>query len=92
MTFLVSAKQLHASSDKARHKVALKLLTKAVQGHYASLQDYRYVEDLLMLQTIDMVDTKKISDRLYLHREMSGASLSETNLPFQVINSFVRVL
>jgi len=85
MTFLISAKQLHNSSTKARHKVALKLLDKAIKGHYASLQDYRYVEDLLELTTIDMVDTKKIADRLYLHREESGQSLSESSLPYQVL-------
>ena len=85
MTFLVSTKQLHNSSERARHKIALKLLKKALEGHYPSLSDYRYVENLLGLKAIDLVDTKKIADRLYLHRHIIGTTLQEANLPFQIL-------
>lgn len=87
MTFIVSQSQVLNSSLKARHKVALKLLQKALQGHYASLQDYRFVEQVLELVSVDLVDTKKIADRLHLHRSESGLSLSESNLPFQILKT-----
>lgn len=87
MTFIVSQTQLLKSSNKARHKVALKLLQKALEGHYASLQDYRYVENLLELTSVDLVDSKKIADRLYLHREEAGFVLSEACLPFQILQN-----
>jgi tRNA G18 (ribose-2'-O)-methylase SpoU len=85
MTFVVSSRQLHRSSQRARHKVALKLLTKAASGHYACLQDYRYVEHLMGLSPLDLVDVKKLSDRLHLHREGAGLTLSEAKLPYQVL-------
>lgn len=89
MTFIVSQRQLQNASAKARHKVALKLLQKALEGHYASLQDYRFIESLLDLASIDLVDQKKIADRLYLHRQLSGQTLSENNLPFQILKQDV---
>lgn len=87
MTFIVSQTQLEKASKKGRHKVALKLLQKAIQGHYPSLQDYRFVEKLLELKSIDLVDTKKMADRLYLHRLEAGVCLSESNLPYQILTS-----
>jgi tRNA G18 (ribose-2'-O)-methylase SpoU len=89
MTFIVSETQLKNSSTKARHKVALKLLQKALEGHYASLQDYRYVEDLLGLASVDLVDTKKMADRLHFHRIEACQNLSESNLPFQILHQDV---
>jgi tRNA G18 (ribose-2'-O)-methylase SpoU len=85
MTFLISTKLVMQASDRGRHKVALKLLHKALKGHYAALCDYRYVEAVLELPLIDLVDPKKIADRLHLHREISGSILSESNLPFQIL-------
>ena len=85
MTFIVSQRQLDQSSLKARHKVALKLLQKAIGGHFASLHDYRYVEALLELPSIDLVDEKKAKDRLYLHRRHAGLELSEAGLNVDVL-------
>ena len=85
MTFIVSQRQLDQSSLKARHKVALKLLQKAMGGHFASLHDYRYVEALLELPSIDLVDEKKVKDRLYLHRQQAGLELSEAGLSIDVL-------
>ena len=85
MTFLVSSTRLLKSSKRARHKVALKLLLKALDGHYASLSDYRYVESLLDITVLDLVDTKKVADRLCLHKEQSGLSITETGLDVQIL-------
>lgn len=85
MTFLISARAVMQGSDRANHKLALKLLQKAKEGHFASLADYRFVEEKLKLEKLDLVDDKKLKDRLYLHREKGGLSLSEFNLPLKVL-------
>jgi tRNA G18 (ribose-2'-O)-methylase SpoU len=43
------------------------------------------VEEVLGLKALDLVDKKKLADRLHLHREISGLIVSETCLPFQVL-------
>jgi len=85
MTFLISAKQVLSGSNKANHKLALKLLKKAIEGHFASLSDYRFVEGHLLLEKLDLVDEKKVSDRLYLHRQEADLNVSEFNLGVQVL-------
>lgn len=85
MTFLVSSTRLLKSSKRARHKVALKLLLKALEGHFASLSDYRYVESLLDLTALDLVDAKKVADRLCVHKQHSGITLTETGLDVQIL-------
>ena len=84
MTFLISTRHFEQSNGKARHKTALKLLLKAQENHLASLSDYRYVERALELNALDLVDKKKLSDRIHLHRELSGLNVSEASLFFQI--------
>lgn len=85
MTFLISSTRLLKSSKRARHKVALKLLVKALEGHFASLSDYRYVEELLDLVTLDLVDSKKVADRLHLHRQQIGQTVTESHLDIEIL-------
>jgi tRNA G18 (ribose-2'-O)-methylase SpoU len=85
MTFLVSSNQLLKASRRARHKVALKLLVKAITGHYASLSDYRFVESLLDLPSLDLVDTKKVSDRLQLHKQQVGQVITEASFQAEIL-------
>lgn len=77
MTYFISPQVFQRYSVAYQHKKASQLLEKALTGHRASLHDYRYVEGWLNLASIDLVDSKKVKDRLHLHREKAGITLHE---------------